>query len=261
MSAFSYVDSSADPDRLIAYLEQVGLTAMRHYMAQTHARRDAVRAVLDIGCGVGRDLAALTAAEVTAVGVDPSRHMLEAARPRVHVPLASASGEHLPFADNVFAGCSIQRVLMHVERPAVVLSEAVRCVQANGVLTVFEPDWSMLAVNGSPVPMRWLSVARHPSIGGAVGDLLTWAGCRIRDRVEERSWWTFREFERYTNLEPSLDRAVTAGVVTCRGVDTWLAKQRQRAADGEFRAEMVKVLGGYRPLMWLGCCSSCSRLP
>lgn len=241
MSAFSDVDSSEDPDRLIAYLEQVGLTAMRHYMAQTHARRDLSGPVLDIGCGIGRDLAAFAAAGVAAVGVDTSHRMLEAATNRVHVPLAGATGEQLPFADNVFAGCSIQRVLMHVERPAVVIGEAVRCVQATGVLTVFEPDWSTLTVNGSPVPTRWHSVARHPAIGGAVGDLLIAAGCVIHDRVEERSWWTFGEFERYTNLEPSLDRAVTAGIVTRSEVDTWLAEQRRLAAD-EPRVEMVKVL-------------------
>lgn len=242
MSAFSDVDSSADPDRLIAYLDQVGLTAMRHYMAQTHARRDVSRPVLDIGCGVGRDLAALNATGLAAVGVDASRRMLEATATRIHVPLAGASGEHLPFADDVFAGCSIQRVLMHVERPAAVIAEAVRCVEADGVLTIFEPDWSTLTVNGSPVPVRWHSVARHPSIGGAVGELLTRAGCLLRDRVEERSWWTFSEFARYTNLEASLDRAVTAGIVPRRKTEGWLTEQRQRAAAGEFRAEMVKVL-------------------
>ena len=242
MSAFSDVDSSADPDRLIAYLEQVGLTAMRHYMAQTHARQDSRRPVLDIGCGVGRDLAAFSAAGLAAVGVDASRRMLESAATRISAPLAGAIGEHLPFADNVFGGCSIQRVLMHVERPAAVIAEAVRCIEPNGVLTIFEPDWSTLTVNGSPVPVRWHSVARNPSIGGAVGDLLTAAGCSIRDRVEERSWWTFTEFARYTNLVTSLDRAVTAGIVARRQAEEWLVEQRRRAAAKEFRAEMVKVL-------------------
>lgn len=241
MSAFSAVDLSADPARLIAYLEQVGTTAMRHYMAATHARNSGAP-VLDLGCGVGRDLTALGDVGVAAVGVDPSSRMLEAAAGRVRVPLARANGEQLPFAGGVFSGCSMQRVLMHVENPLAVITEAVRCVQTNGVLTIFEPDWSMLTVNGSPVPTRWISMARHPSIGGAVGELLTRVGCVMRDRVEERSRWTFSDFERITNLEASLDRAVAAGTATRCEVGAWLSEQRRRAAVDEFCAEMVKVL-------------------
>ena len=242
MSAFSSVDSSPDPARLIAYLEQVGLTAMRHYMAVTHALRGSSAPVLDVGCGIGRDLAALRDAGVTAVGLDPSSLMLEAATGRAGAPLVRASGDRLPFADHAFSGCSIQRVLMHVANPDAVIAEAVRCVQDGGVLTIFEPDWSTLTVNGSLVPTRWISVARHPSIGGAVGELLTAAGCVIRDRVEERSWWTFSDFELITNLEPSLNRAVAAGVATRSEVDGWLAEQDQHAATHDFRAEMAKIL-------------------
>jgi hypothetical protein len=76
---------------------------------------------------------------------------------------------------------------MHVGDPTAVIAEAVRCVRPNGVLTIFEPDWSTLAVNGSPVPTQWISIATHPSVGAVVGELLTAAGCAIRDRVEERS--------------------------------------------------------------------------
>ncbi len=242
MSAFSSVDSSAEPSRLIAYLEQVGLTAMRHYMAVTHALRESRAPVLDIGYGVGRDLAALTEAGVAAVGVDLSAVMLEAATGRGGAPLVRATGDRLPFADRVFSGCLIQRVLMHVANPDAVVAEAVRCVQNNGLLTIFEPDWSTLSVNGSPVPTGWISVARHPSIGEAVGELLTAAGCVIRDRVEERSWWTFSDFERITNLEPSLNRAVAAGVATRSEIDGWLAEHHRRAANNDFRAEMAKIL-------------------
>ncbi|MGH9262092.1 MAG: methyltransferase domain-containing protein, partial [Acidimicrobiales bacterium] len=42
---------------------------------------------------------------VTAVGVDPSSLMLEAAARRVGASLAQGSGERLPFADDVFSGC------------------------------------------------------------------------------------------------------------------------------------------------------------
>ena len=62
------------------------------------------------------------------------------------------------------------------------------------------------------------------------------------DRVEERSWWTFSEFERNTNLDRSLERAVATGVARRSEIDAWLREQRRRAANDDFRAELVKVL-------------------
>jgi ubiquinone/menaquinone biosynthesis C-methylase UbiE len=153
-----------------------------------------------------------------------------------------ACGERLPFADGVFAGCWIERVLMHVADPTAVISEVVRCMQPNGLLTIFEPDWSNLAVNRSSVPTEWVSIAKHPAIGSSVGGLLAAAGCSILDRVEERSWWTFSDFERITNLEQSLDRAVTSGKACRSEVQQWLAEQRRRASVDDFCAEIAKIL-------------------
>jgi SAM-dependent methyltransferase len=244
MSAFSAVDSSPDPARLISVLEQtaIGLAAMKRYMAVTHALSKPTAPVLDLGCGAGHDLTVLHECGVFAIGVDPSALMLEAAARRVDAPLARASGDLLPFADDAFAGCWVERVLMHVADPGAVIAEVVRCVRSGGLLTIFEPDWSTLAVNGSRVPVAWISSASHPSVGADVGGLVGTAGCTIVDRVEERSWWTFEEFERNTNLYSSLDRAISTGIARRRDVEAWLQAQRERAAINDFRAELVKIL-------------------
>jgi len=241
VSEFSAVDAAPDPTRLVAYLDQVGLTAMRHYMAVTHAQSETTL-VLDIGCGIGRDIEVLNELGIAAVGVDPSSFMLRTAAKRVHSPLARATAEQLPFPDDVFSGCLVQRVLMHVGNPQAVIAEAVRCVQPGGIMTIFEPDWSTLHVNGSPVPAWWTNRAKHPSVGGKVGKLLAAAGCTIRDRVEERSWWTFDEFERIISPQQYADRAVEAGVATRSDVEAWLARQHRQAAANNFRAGMAKIL-------------------
>jgi SAM-dependent methyltransferase len=245
VSAFSAVDDAAEPARLIEFLGQsaAGLAAMKHYIAVAHALRQPDAPVLDLGCGAGHDLAVLDAVGVRGVGVDSSAVMLDAAvAGGARAPLVRAAGERLPFADGAFAGCWIERVLMHVPEPAVVIAEVVRCVRPGGLLTIFEPDWSTLAVNGTPVPAGWLSIARHPAIGSAVGDLLTAAGCDIRDRVEERSWWTADEFARITRLNQALDRVVASGPASRSEVRRWLDEQRSRAAADDFRAEIVKLL-------------------
>jgi ubiquinone/menaquinone biosynthesis C-methylase UbiE len=244
VSAFSAVDGAAEPRRLIEFLERsaIGLAAMKHYMAVAHSLRQPSALVLDLGCGAGHDLTELADFGIACVGADPSSVMLNTASTRTDSPLVRAYGERLPFADSVFAGCWIERVLMHVADPTAVITEVVRCVQPGGLLTIFEPDWSSLAVNGTPVPTDWLSVARHPAIGPSVGGLLAAAGCSILDRVEERSWWTFRDFERITNLEQSLDRAVMGGRAQRSDVRQWLAEQRRRASVNDFRAEIAKIL-------------------
>ena len=244
MSAFSSVDDAAEPRRLIESLEQsaAGLAAMKQYTAVAHSLRRPTLPVLDLGCGAGHDLALFREAGVECVGLDPSSVMLDAAARRVACPLVRGSGERLPFADRAFAGCKIERVLIHVVDPAAVLDEVVRCVQPTGLLTIFEPDWSSLVVNGSPVPAAWVSGVRHPAIGSAVGDLLSAAGCSILDRVEERSSWTLGEFERITNLNRALHRAVSKGHASRRDVDDWLALQQRRADADDFRSEMSKIL-------------------
>jgi ubiquinone/menaquinone biosynthesis C-methylase UbiE len=55
-------------------------------------------------------------------------------------------GEQLPFRAESFSGCRIERVLMHVAEPAVVVAETLRCLEPGGLVTVFEPDWQSLVV-------------------------------------------------------------------------------------------------------------------
>jgi SAM-dependent methyltransferase len=245
ISGFSAVDDATEPARLVGYLAEsaTGLAAMKHYMAVAQARRRPAAPVLDLGCGAGHDLAVLDTHGVRGVGVDPSAVMLDAAAAgATAAPLVRATGERLPFAAGSFAGCWIERVLMHVPDPAAVVAEVVRCVQPGGLLTVFEPEWSSLTVNGTPVPAGWLTIQRHPAIGSAVGELLTAAGCSLRDRVEERSWWTADEFATITRLDQSLDRVVATGVASRDEVRRWLDEHRRQAAADDFRAEIVKVL-------------------
>jgi hypothetical protein len=107
---------------------------------------------------------------------------------------------------------------------------------------VYEPDWSSLIVNGRSVPTEWLSAAAHPAIGSIVGDLLASANC-TRPRPRRGAFLvTYEEFERITNLERSLDRAVTNGKASRPGVEAWLIEPRRGAARADFRAEITKIL-------------------
>ena len=102
-----------------------------------------------------------------------------------------ALGEALPFSDGAFGGCRIERVLMHVAEPAVVLGEACRCVESGGLVTVLEPDLARLEVTSDVLApgAGWLSGVAHPVVGGELWRLVEEAGCQVLDRVEELSVW------------------------------------------------------------------------
>lgn len=100
------------------------------------------RRILDIGCGGGHLLRALSGHGARLAGVDPDAAALEEARrlaPRAFVRQASA--EKLPFADGVFEASIFLNSLHHVPVPAmsVALAEAARVVGKGGSVIVVEP--------------------------------------------------------------------------------------------------------------------------
>lgn len=101
--------------------------------------------VLDVGCGSGRDAAALTAAGLEVFGVDGSANLLEEAA-RLHPELAArlfncCLPSALPFDDRYFAGFYSIACLMHFNRHeiALILSELKRVLRPDGLGFVSVP--------------------------------------------------------------------------------------------------------------------------
>jgi SAM-dependent methyltransferase len=249
MAGFSSVDDSADPEALVRFLDLAARaeSGMKHYAVAAHALRRPPRPILDLGCGAGHDLVLFAAAGLSVVGADPSAVMVEMAHQRAadtRVPVVRAAGEQLPFGGEVFSGCRIERVLMHVDDPSIVLREALRCVEPGGLLSVFEPDWESLVVTSDVLPQRatWITSVKHPDIGGRLWELLENLGCDVLDRVEELSAWrSLATLERVAGFPAAVERAVVAGRVDRDDADRWVDEQRQREAAGQFYALMPKI--------------------
>jgi ubiquinone/menaquinone biosynthesis C-methylase UbiE len=250
MSGFSSVDSAHDPDRLVQFLDAAGSAeaGIKHYVAAAHAQRNPQGPILDVGCGAGHDLALLASSGLAAVGVDPSEVMLGAAAVRTAnatIALVRGVGGALPFVDQAFAGCRIERVLMHVDDPSQVLSEVLRCVEHDGLVTVFEPDWTRFEISSDVLSSnaRWITSVKQPDIGARLWELLEESGCDVLDRVEELSVWrSLVTLERVTGFAAAVDRAVTAGRIDRGEADRWIHEQRALDAAGGFRARIPKVL-------------------
>jgi len=72
--------------------------------------------VLDVGCGVGRDVGHFRELGFDVCGVDCSGGMLAEARRRVGTLFVRADMRHLPFADGSFDGLWVCASLMHLPR-------------------------------------------------------------------------------------------------------------------------------------------------
>ncbi len=247
--SFTSVDRSPDPPALVTYLDYTtqGQWAMKNYAAATFGRHVPGGVVLDVGCGAGSDLALLDRVGVVGVGIDNSRLMADTARDRGGERVCLGIGERLPFRDECFDGCRIERVLMHVADPAVVLHEIVRCLRPGAVLTMSEPDWSAFVVrdlDGAFVNASWLTSARHPDMGARLWDLAEAVGCEVLDQVEELSVW--RSLARLDGIvggaSAALQRAVDFGRVSAAYARDWLRAQQEREARDVFDARMRKVL-------------------
>jgi hypothetical protein len=74
---------------------------------------------------------------------------------------------------------------MHVDDPSAVLAEVQRCVAPEGLVTVFEPDWTGFRVKSivRNDSASWMSFVRHPDIGARLWGFLEESGFEVLDRA------------------------------------------------------------------------------
>ncbi|WP_084453285.1 class I SAM-dependent DNA methyltransferase [Roseateles chitosanitabidus] len=90
--------------------------------------------VLDLGCGAGRDLRALSQRGLSAVGFDASRPLLELATEFSGCPVIQGDLRAIPFENEMFGGVWASASLLHLQRGDIpnVLLEVLRILQVGG---------------------------------------------------------------------------------------------------------------------------------
>ncbi|MFO0889993.1 MAG: methyltransferase domain-containing protein [Isosphaeraceae bacterium] len=225
------------------------------------------RRILDVGCGLGEDaaaLAALVAPGGAVVGVDSSRAMIEAARER-HGGVAGLSFEvaeaaSLPFEDASFDACRVDRVLQHVADPAPAVRDMARVLRPGGVLVAYDNDWETLTVDSTDraltrtVLNAWCD--RFPSgwIGRRLVPLFLEAG--LRDVVASPRTLVLRDLATANRLYcffATADRLAESGVISREDAGRWSDSLRAAADNGRFFCSYTGFLvrgtlsGGPRP--------------
>jgi ubiquinone/menaquinone biosynthesis C-methylase UbiE len=161
------------------------------------------KAVLEIGCGVGAQLAILqTLGARRLVGVDRSAEQLDTARKRLSgVEWVQAEGHQLPFGEGEFDEVFFFFVLEHVADPRPLLSEAARVTRRGGAITATEVNNASLQLYPpSPAVTQWWAaynqlqsdLGGHPEVGIRLPNLAP----------------NHLEIERYHEIGPVLDARV-----------------------------------------------------
>jgi len=255
---FACVDQTADPGRFVACLALLDATPFfRDYKTDS---RQALGlgpgdAVLEVGCGLGRDLAALSAVVGSgglAVGLDASLAMLARARAETASgcgtgPVFSAGDAlFLPFADGAFAACRVDRTLQHLADPFGALAEMARVVRPGGRVSAVEPDWGGYLLDAAQgdaartVETLWRD--RFPN--GLVGRTLArgMAACGLTDIAVEARAFVLREFavaDAVYDISRTVDEAVDMGRMGREQGRAFLAELGAADARGLFFSSLI----------------------
>jgi SAM-dependent methyltransferase len=230
----------------VEYLDRVAGTVARDYKNEllTALRLQAGHAVLDLGCGPGTDLASLAAAvgaTGSVIGVDHDPVMVATARQRLAdhptVEIRVGDAHRLPLEAGSGARARVDRVLMHVESPAAVLTEVLRVLRPGGLLALAEPDWDTLAVDHPALEISRAFTAfvaqrinRNHAVGRQLARLAVGAGFTVL--AARNAALVLNDFEAadaVLGLTRNTRRAVEAGYLSAHAAEVWLGHLRTEA--------------------------------
>ncbi|HVB28147.1 MAG TPA: methyltransferase domain-containing protein, partial [Mycobacteriales bacterium] len=101
--------------------------------------------LLDLGTGVGGNLALAAPSVPALVGAELSLTAARLAAQRLLAPVLVADGARMPFAAGVFATVVCTEVLEHVDDPRAVFAEIARVLRPGGLAFVTTPNYANAA--------------------------------------------------------------------------------------------------------------------
>jgi SAM-dependent methyltransferase len=244
--AFTNVDAQPDPAAWVEVLDK-----LRHEPLYAAYERRTVELLdpqpggryLEVGTGTGTDaLACAERFDVTVVGADASRVMIEEAARRGLPEAAVADAHSLPFEPESFDGAWADRTFQHLADPVAALKEMVRVVKHGGSVVVVDPDYGTQAVD---VPDQDLArrvlrfraeyALRNGTLAHQMGRLFVQAG--LTDVQVEAVPIVLRDPKALDNALGLRDWASFAheqGLVEADEVSAWETALDEAAANGSF---------------------------
>jgi ubiquinone/menaquinone biosynthesis C-methylase UbiE len=218
--------------------------------------------LLDVGCGTGDDVRALSLRVGPAgrvMGVDKSKEMIAEARRRAYdlaqlVEFKECDARELPFAVASFNGCRAERVLQHMRDPDRALSEMIRVIEPTGHVVTVEPDYGTLSITGAEMDItRTILRVRNEHfqsarIGAQLPLLMKRLGLRdIKVQVAPLTSTGIGPEER-AQLQKYVLAATSAGSISVSQGEEWLSALEYASNAGRYRHSVkIFIVSGEKP--------------
>lgn len=210
--------------------------------------------VLDAGCGLGDDVLRIAKRILPGgkvVGLDASIAMIEKARARklaTQLPVEFQTGDikALPFPDNSFSRCRIDRVLQHIPEPDKAIAELVRVLEPDGLLLGYDNDWetfSILSCNSAisrTIENIWCHSFTNRTVGRDLPRYFREAGLSDVKTYPGTSVITdFETADKVYNLRENVQKAVKENQFNTSQGHDWVKELIDRTDNGGFRAVLT----------------------
>ncbi|MBV9387737.1 MAG: class I SAM-dependent methyltransferase [Chroococcidiopsidaceae cyanobacterium CP_BM_ER_R8_30] len=210
---------------------------------------DAGAAVLEVGCGIGKDAIALAqrvGSHGKVVAIDHSQAMLDLALESIKglnlpIEFVHTEAQQLPFEDNTFQGARVDRTLQHISEPQRAIAEMARVVCPGGYVVAMEPDWETFTVDSENHPLTrqllnfWCDSFPTGWVGRDLLKLFHRIGLTDIQVIPETLVVTqFELANQVFDLVQTTYRACEAGIVSRVEVEAWLHELQQMDQSQEF---------------------------
>ncbi len=212
--------------------------------------------ILDAGCGQGDDvfcMARLVLPNGHVTGLDASEAMIARAESNLLVaqlPVKFIKGDvkNLPFPDQSFMRCRIDRTLQHITEPKIAISELVRVLKPGGILLAYDNDWDTFSVTSGETTTNnflqrlWCNSFASHTIGRELPDYFK--AVDLTDVTIYPGMSVINDFstaDRVYNLRQTLEKATLTGLIKSTDGKKWI----QGLLDMEAKASFAVVLSAY----------------
>lgn len=256
-TGFTDVDSSQDKGAYFDCLTLLdSLAYYRGYKLKSYELLQLApgMTLLEAGCGLGDDafrIAELIMPGGKVIGLDASTAMIENARSQKlawQLPVEFHVGDikALPFSDNSFARCRIDRVLQHIGQPQKAIAELVRVLKPDGLLVAYDNDWETFTITSECVEITrtieklWRDSFTSGRIGSSLSNYFHSSGLSDVEIYPGISVIAdFETADKVYNLQETVQKAVAGGLISAVRGRGWIEELIDRTEKGSFRAELT----------------------
>lgn len=259
-SGFADVDASVDSEVFAECLSLLdSLPYFQWYKSETyrHLQLQPGLSVLDVGCGLGDDarrMSAMVSPEGHIVGIDSSSTMIERARlgksdEPEDLRFEIGDAKNLPFQNDSFDRCRVDRTLQHIANPEIAIRELWRVLKPGGLAVAYDNDWGTFSINSldtvvtRKIQDEWCYSFKNPWIGRHLSVFFQRAGfVDVEINPSISSITDFSIADKVYHIRKTAERLVASNLLSSQEARNWLEDLERCTREGSFNVGLTTYL-------------------